>query len=484
MNVISKNSVDSILLVIVNAFTIVSGILSTAILSRTLSLQLYGTYSQLNLISTTVTSFTALGLIDAVNYYYNKTYAQKEQKEYIDTILGLQVAIGFCAGVIILICNRFIVNYFNNMLLAPLLIYIAFRPAFGNIVTGLQVLQVSVGRAKAIAARNAILSMLRLIAILITAYVTYDIKTILITFMLFEVVIALYFKITFEKERFKLSWLRINWVKAKEIMLYSVPMGVYIMTNSLSRDIDKLVIGRFCGTEKLAIYSNCSTLLPFDIVSAAFLTVIVPIMTRYINSNETEKVRKLFANYFRIGYITTFTFTIASIVLSREMILMLYGEKYLPGQTVFVLYTIVDMLKFANLSLVLAANGETKTLMKYSIIALGTNAILNLLLFAAVGFIGPAISTVIVTGILSVSLTKKSAVILGTSLKKIIDWKEFILFVAIAGGMGIVLFIIEEIMKKSSFNFMIILVVLGGGYIAGVLLLNMKKLVSSMKEIR
>lgn len=484
MKIISKNSADSILLVLVKAFTVISGILSTAILSRALSLELYGTYSQLNLVVTTTTSLTALGLIDAVNYYYNKTHNRQEQKEYLDTIEGVQVIIGFGAGLAILICNRIIINYFENELLAPLLIYIAFRPMFANIVTGLQILQVSVGRAKAVAVRNAILSILRLGAILITAYVTYDIKTILITFIVFEIVVALYFKFTFEKEQFKISWYKINWTKAKEILLYSIPMGIYIMTNSLSRDMDKLVIGKFCGTEQLAIYSNCSTLLPFDIVSSAFLTIIVPIMTRYINSKEIVKGRTLFKNYFRIGYITTFTFTIASMILSREMILMLYGEKYLSGQSIFILYTIVDMLKFANLSLVLTANGETKTLMKYSISALIANFILNILFYIIFGFVGPAIATVIITGILSFVLTKRSAMILGTLIRELIDWKEFISFVGMAGGMGIGLFIVERVMARAAINYMIILVVLGGTYISGVLLTNSRRLISAMKEIK
>lgn len=484
MKTISKNSVDSISLVLVKAFTTVSGILSTAILSRALSLEMYGTYSQLNLVSTTMASLTALGLMDAVNYYYNKTNNHREQKNYLDTILGLQVMVGLGTGIIILLCKSFIVTYFQNTLLSPLLIYVAFRPTFANIVNGLQILQVSVGRARVIATRNALLSVIRLAAIVISSYVTHDIKTILITFLIFEIVTALYFKLSFEKGRFRIDWWKINWVKAKEILLYSVPMGVYTMTNSLSRDLDKLVISRFCGTEQLAIYSNCSTLLPFDIVSSAFLTVIIPIMTKYINSKEIEKGRNLFKNYLRIGYMTTFTFTIASIALSKEMILMLYGKNYLAGQTVFILYSVVDMLKFANLSLVLSANGETKTLMKYSIISLMANFILNILLYLVFGFNGPAIATVVVTAGLSLSLMERSAKILGTRIRKLIDWSEFAFFLAIAGGGGIFLFIAQDIMAEISIHYMVILVVLGASYIGGVLLLNLKRLLSAMREIQ
>ncbi len=484
MKIISNSSMDSILLMIVKAFTTISGILCTAILSHSLSLELYGTYSQLNLVITTTSSLTAIGLMDAINYYYNKTENEREQKENVDTILGLHTIIGIIAGCVILCCNKLITNYFNNPLLYSMYIYIAFRPLFANIGLDLQVLQISIGRAKGIAIRNAALSISRLVAIIITAYITYDIKTILLMFLGFDIIIMFYFSRTFEKSRFKISWFQINWKKAKEILTYSIPMGIYILTNSLSRDLDKLVVGRFAGTEQLAIYTNCATLLPFDIVSASFLTVIIPIMTRYINSKELDKGRKLFENYLKIGYITTITFTIACIVLSKEIILLLYGEKYLVGRPVFVLYTIVDMLKFANLSLVLSANGETKTLMKYSILALVANLILNLLFYAIFGFVGPAISTVIITCILTISLTRKSAYILETNLKKVIDWKQFIYFFLETVILGIILFVVENKMSNKSIHYLVILFVLGLSYVGGVLVLNSKKLIFAMKEIR
>ena len=82
MKIISNSSMDSILLMIVKAFTTISGILCTAILSHSLSLELYGTYSQLNLVITTTSSLTAIGLMDAINYYYNKTENEREPVSY------------------------------------------------------------------------------------------------------------------------------------------------------------------------------------------------------------------------------------------------------------------------------------------------------------------------------------------------------------------------------------------------------------------
>lgn len=53
-------------------------------MSHALSLELYGTFSQTNLIVTTATNLTALGLVDAVNYFYNRSN-DENFKEHIST---------------------------------------------------------------------------------------------------------------------------------------------------------------------------------------------------------------------------------------------------------------------------------------------------------------------------------------------------------------------------------------------------------------
>ena len=63
---------DSLILSFVKILTTVSGIVCTMILSRTLTLVEYGTYSQGNLVVSLVSSMTVLGLTDASNYFFNR----------------------------------------------------------------------------------------------------------------------------------------------------------------------------------------------------------------------------------------------------------------------------------------------------------------------------------------------------------------------------------------------------------------------------
>ena len=210
MKVLNGNSGNSILLASVKAFTTISGILSTMIMSHALSLELYGTFSQTNLIVTTATNLTALGLVDAVNYFYNRSGDEKVQKAYINTIMGFQAITGIIAGIIIIILSNNLVHYFDNPMLSNFIWLIAFRPLFVNLNVSLQYLQVSISKAKSVAIRNAVFAMLRLAIYAIAALVLKDITIVLIVFLMFEVIITVFFGWTFLKEKFMIKPYKID----------------------------------------------------------------------------------------------------------------------------------------------------------------------------------------------------------------------------------------------------------------------------------
>lgn len=476
-------SFDSLLLSIVKVFTIGVGIVSTMILSKFLSLSQIGTYSQGNLLVNSVTSVTILGFADAANFFYNRSRDKAERGKYINTIFGIELLVGIVTAIVMLACTAPITAYFENPELAGIIVYIVLRPMISNMTTTLQVLQVAIGRAKSIAVRNAIMSVFKLTVVSITAFVTQNIITIFASYLVMDILMLLWFAFNYFKEEQLINPLKISRNLIRPILAFSVPMGVYVMTNSLARDLDKYVIGWFESTERLAIYSNCATLLPFDIVSSAFLTIMIPMMTRFIANKQYEQGRQLFQCYLRIGYLSTFVFTVAAIICSREMILVLYSAEYLPGQNVFILYTIVDMLKFANLSLVLSAKGRTKTLMCISLASLGLNLVLNILFYWAFGFTGPAIATVLITLLSSVVLCSISAGILHTKIVKLLNFKEIGIFILELAVFGAGAYALQTVLSRAGWSPYLILVLVGGAFCGILFLINFRKIKSLFREV-
>lgn len=470
----SNNSSDALLLSGIRMMTILINIVSSATLSRMLALDTYGTYSAGNLIVSVATNLSILGMMDAANYFYHQEGLSR--RDCINTIYFLQLLIGLGCGAVILAGSGLITAYFDNPMLKGIYLYIAFRPLLDNIAASLLTLQMSIGKARAVGVRNACFALGKLGAVLLTGFFTGDIRTVFTAYMLLEGATVVYYYLNFKKAAFAINPLAFRKELIAPILKFAVPMGIYVMTNTLSRDLDKLVIGHYESTSQLAVYSNCATLLPFSIISSAFLTIIMPIMTRLIQRDEMERAGKLFRNYLSIGFLSTFIFTVTCIVLAEEVIHLLYGEKYLSGKLIFILYTIVDMVKFASISLVLSARGKTGVLMGISAGMLVVNGVLNLVLYRWMGVPGPAVATVITALATTWILLSGSARILRTGVRDLIDLPllgRTCAMLAVAAAVGSWL---RGLLQAMGVHYLLILVCVGGLMCGTMLLANFRKI--------
>lgn len=425
---LSGPSGDSLLLAFVRVFTLGTGILSTAILSHNLSLNAYGTYSQGNLIVSLSADATILGLADAANYFFNGSIEKARSKAYVETVFAIQLVVGLVTGIGILLFQRQIIGYFENPLLSPIFVYVAFRPMLTNMASIFQVLIVSIGKAKVLAARNAVFSSLKLLAVLFTAIVSSNIVVLFIVLFALDVVTFVWFWELFRRDKFAVGLGRPHLGLVGEILSFSIPMALFVLTTSLTRQVGALVIGASESTEKYAIYANCASILPLDVVSAAFLTVLVPRVTRFVGLGDRGKALSVFKSYIAVGYLTTVTFSAACLVVSSEMVRLLYGESYLPGLAVFRLFLISGMVRFANLSLILSASGKTRTLMTVSLVSMAANVVGSIAGYELFGFEGPAISTVGINVVVMLALMSLSLRELGGSWSSVFDVGRVVMF--------------------------------------------------------
>lgn len=476
-----NHSLDALLLSGVRITTILINLLSAAILSRALSLEEYGTYSTGQLIVTTAVNVTILGMMDASNYFYHQN--QLDRKDCLNTIGFVQIVIGAVCAVVLLASRDLLTAYFRNPMLTGIYIYIAFRPMLENLSNSLLSLQVAIGRARVTGIQNVLFSIGKLLSVLLTVAVTKDIRTVFAAYLLMDAATVFYYYQTYKQAEFGINPLAFRKDYLMPILRFAIPMGICVMTNSLARDIDKLVIGRFESTSSLAIYTNCAAPLPLGIVSAAFMTIIVPAVTRFIHSGDEKRARRVYRDFLSIGFITTAVVTVTVMVLSEEVLLLLYGEKYLPGKWIFLLYLIVDLIRFANMGLVLSAKGETKTLMMISLVMLALNGVLNLLLYWCMGVIGPAVATVALTVVSTFVLLCKSCRLLGTSFAALPDWRllgNVSVMLLLSGICGLAL---RNMLAARETHVFLRVICVGSAMCGGLLLLNLKRIMALFRSI-
>ena len=477
---------DSMFLTLVKIVTTLSTIVQTKLLATGLSLEEYGTYSQANIVVSVGTSLILLGLGDAINYFYNSSensHNISDRIKKVNTIFFLEIIAGILFAVVIILFRNGIAKYFSNNALKVLIPIVASKPVLDNLLYFYQLLYVSVGKAKVIAARNLIITLLRIALIYVAVYVLTCIIWIFCALILLDVLQIMFFKMHFSREGFVVRPYKLSGKSIRPILTYSMPLGIYSITNMLSREVDKLIVGRMTDIETLAIYANCSKILPFDIVVVSFTTVLIPYIMRYISGNENDKAATLFSNYIKIGYYSVWILSAAVLITSEQVISMLYAEEYISGNMVFVIYILDSMLKFASMHLILTAGGKSKLIMLYSFATMILNLLLNIVLYFALGIAGPALATLFTTAIYTYLILRSSVKLIGVKWTDVFDVKDMFSFAAMLVITGAVFFGINHFLLDSDINKYVAMLVSAGGFCVVNLFVNLKRIGSSLKAV-
>lgn len=408
--------------------TLVFGLLMTRILSGHFSVHDYGTYSQIILLVTTVTSITILGMVDGVNYFFCKETDVQKRNAYISTIFVMQAVASLIASLTVLGCTIPISQYFNNSDIRGLIIFAALLPVLQNMISLLQIMFIAIGRAKHIAIRNLLVAVFKLVAILFACYVFNNIAIVLVCQVVLEVAQVAYFVISLRRNSCKINLGDFNKTLIGEILKYCIPMAMFTIVKSLNRDCDKYVIAAFTDTETLAIYTNASKQLPFDIIMTSFCTVLLPYITRYISKKDYSRTQVLYKSFLELSCISTAILALGAVCVSPELMKFLYTEKYISGLSIFIVYIFVDVLSVFNITLLLSAAGKTKTIMCVGVGAFIANLILNILFYHLLGLIGPAVATLVVTLLQGVVMLSMSAKVIQTSFLKMFNKKFMCIF--------------------------------------------------------
>lgn len=475
---------DSIILAIVRVVTICTNLVQTMILSRIMSLTEYGVYSQLLIVISIVTTFSNLGLNNAINYFYNR-YEKKDKKEkYINVIFGLTIVAGLIGAILIFILKNAIATYYKSPIIIGLIIYIVLRPMFANVISLYQSLYISVGKAKVIAIRNFLISFAQTICVPLSFYLLKDITAMLVVQVSLDIIQLIYFGLDFSKKEININPFKFDKSIIKEILKYAIPMGLALMMGTLFKESDKLVIAKLMDTESLAIYTNMSKQLPFEFIALAFSSVVTPAIVKFYYNNDKKSVIKIWSNYMEFGYISTWILCAGAIVCSRELLLFLYSDKYIAGLNIFIIYLIVEMFRYTYFGMILSATGHTKYILNSSIISLIANIILNIIFYKIFGIIGPAIASLLCVIIMGGCQLYKSCKILDENIFNVIRIKEMMIMLAQIVITGLICYVIKSRIIISINNYFIVLILTYSIFLFINVLLSKNRILYTLRNMK
>jgi len=103
----------------------------------------------------------------------------------------------------------------------------------------------------------------------------------------------------------------------------------------LAYNADKLLLGRYCGTEILGLYSRAQALinLPMENLNSAIGSVALPTLSRL--QSDSERLKRYFLQGYSLVLSATIPITLTSVIFADELILLFLGPKWIGAVQVF-----------------------------------------------------------------------------------------------------------------------------------------------------
>jgi len=184
----------------------------------------------------------------------------------------------------------------------------------------------------------------------------------------------------------------------KSMLSYGVPLSIYSILGSILTQIYAFMMPSFADNTMIGNYqtaANFSVLLTFFTIPIG--TVLFPAFAKLDPQNEHELVKTVYASSVKYTSILLVPATMILMALSSPMIATLYGEKYVYGPfflTISVVGNLFVIFGSLSQSSFLSGLGETKMLMKQSIITIIVGLPLGFLLISLFGITGLIIANV------------------------------------------------------------------------------------------
>ncbi|KYH30140.1 colanic acid exporter [Clostridium thermopalmarium DSM 5974] len=199
--------------------------------------------------------------------------------------------------------------------------------------------------------------------------------------------------------------------KVKFLILNSLPFLLSALLSLINGNIDSIIIGFVRTDRELGLYSSAYKVIYFLInLIAIIFTPFFPILIELFHNNNLRKLKNTVDDLWKIITMIAYPMLVGGILLSKQIIILLFGEEFKEGHIVFCILLIYAFILFLreNYGYSLNAWDREKSYLKIVTISAVVNAILNLILIPFYGINAAAITTVL-SEIINFALMKKEA---------------------------------------------------------------------------
>ncbi len=190
--------------------------------------------------------------------------------------------------------------------------------------------------------------------------------------------------------------IEVSFSKMKQILHVSYPFVFSAVLATIYAQTDRVMLKNMVDNDSVAYYSVAVTLAGLmSIVTSAIIEGFRPEIIGNRNSGNHMLFEKRLTQAYAITFWICIAYGVFITIFARPIILILYGEKYLPSVpalSLIVWYTSFSYFGTIN-NIYMVAEGKQKWVQFTTLIGAVTNIILNILLIPNLGIVGAAVAS-------------------------------------------------------------------------------------------
>lgn len=446
----TKLGEDVVRLTLSKVITLTITMVTTMLLSRFRSVEEYGTYSQLLLVINLFSSIFMLGLPNSVNYFLARSETAEEKKKFLSVYYSISTVLSIVMGLVLVLSVPLIESYFHNPLIKGFAYFLAVFPWTSVVSSSLENILIVYQKTRFLMIYRIVHSTILLATVAVVQIIGLGFREYMVCFLLVSVLFAISVYFIASNLSGGIKFL-LDRDLIKSIFIFSIPLGLASIVGTLDIEVDKLLIGGLMDTKQLAIYTNASKELPLTIIASSVTAVLLPKLVRLIKNGKIEEGIEIWNVATELSMIFIAVVVFGVFVYAREVIEILYSDKYIEGIGVFRIYSLVLLLRVTYFGMVLNAIGRTKEIFRCSVIALVLNAVLNPLFYYIIGMIGPAIATFVSIFVVQLVQLKMTAQNTGMPYKSVYPWHRCTVVLVINIVMAIIFYFVKLLVPLETF---------------------------------
>ena len=223
-------------------------------------------------------------------------------------------------------------------------------------------------------------------------------------------------------------------VSRRKLLRFGLPLGMTEIVANVSSRFDRFLIALFFSQAAYAEYQAGSWQIPL-IPSIAYAVGVAygPVLARLHQERRGEEAIRIWREQARKTALLVVPVALIFVVAAEETIEVLFTSSYLAAAWVFRCYAAMTACRITAFGTMLVSAGKPQYVVRASLIALASNAVISTLLLLLLGFYGPALGTLLAFLPMAWAYCYYISRVCGVSVRQTWPLREYLKVLALAG---------------------------------------------------